>query len=74
MRAVGAVSGASATDIAKTKYFKRGDTLNLKHLGEKVLYSDKKLNNWFHNNVTYVDVEVISGSSIRTKRNLIILF
>tara|TARA_B100000427_G_scaffold175279_1_gene145750 strand:- start:3 stop:11099 length:11097 start_codon:yes stop_codon:yes gene_type:complete len=67
MRPVGVVNGANPSDISKTKYFTKGDDLNLKHLGDKVPYSEKRSNNWFHNNVTYTDVKVISGSNIETK-------
>ena len=42
MRPVGVVNGANPSDISKTKYFNRGDDLNLKYLGEKVPYSEKR--------------------------------
>ena len=66
MRAVGCISGTTASPD-NTKFFKNDDEINLKHLGEKVPYSNKKLSNWFHNNISYVDVKIISGSSIETK-------
>ena len=66
MRIVGSISGASK-NISNTKYFDIGDSIKVKHLGEKYELSDKKFNTWFYNNISYIDTqEQEFGSSVFT--------
>ena len=56
MRITGSISGAS-DNVNTTKYFDIGDSIRVKHLGEKYDISDKKFNTWFYNNLSYVNVQ-----------------
>ena len=56
MRIVGSISGVS-DNVDTTKYFDIGDSIRVKHLGEKYDVSDKKFNTWFYNNLSYVNVQ-----------------
>ena len=55
MRTTGSISGVS-DNANVTKYFDIGDTIGVKHLGEKVDVDDPKFNTWFYNNLSYIDV------------------
>jgi len=55
MRVMGSISNIS-TNFEKTKFFREGDDINLKYLGEKTDINDKKFNTWFYNNVSYLDI------------------
>ena len=56
MRIVGSISGVS-DNVDTTKYFDIGDSIRVKHLGEKYDVSDKKFNTWFYNNLSYINVQ-----------------
>ena len=60
MRLVGSISEASDNKNT-TKYFDDGDSIRVKHLGEKVELDDKKFNTWFYNNLSYIDAQVTQG-------------
>ena len=53
MRIVGSISGVS-DNVSNTKYFDIGDSIGVKHLGEKYDVSDKKFNTWFYINRSYI--------------------
>ena len=55
MRVMGSISNIS-DNFEKTKFFKEGNDIELKYLGEKTDINDKKFNTWFYNNVSYLDI------------------
>ena len=61
MRTTGSISGVS-DNANVTKYFDIGDTIGVKHLGEKVDVDDPKFNTWFYNNLSYIDIINHDGS------------
>jgi len=65
MRTTGSISGVS-DNANVTKYFDIGDTIGVKHLGEKVDIDDPKFNTWFYNNLSYIDVINHDGSEAFT--------
>ena len=63
MRVVGSITKA-ADNIDVTKYFDFEDSIKVKHLGEKYDVNDLRFNTWFYNNLSYVDVQQHSATSV----------
>ncbi len=55
MRIVGSIVG-TADNVNVSKYFDIDELIRVKHLGEKYSVDDNRLNTWFYNNISYIDV------------------
>tara|TARA_R100000008_G_scaffold86370_1_gene79149 strand:+ start:2735 stop:16369 length:13635 start_codon:yes stop_codon:yes gene_type:complete len=71
MRVVGSISGIDDT-YESTKFYKVGDEIGVKYLGQKTSETDSRFNSWRYNNVSYTDIHVNVGidtvnKSITTK-------